>query len=117
MQLHDRTTARFVMKVVHILRNDLMDLAVLFELGESNMRPVRFRGLEPRPAAKAPRPIEASHLGAAHERLKVNRLVPRPRTARAPIIRNTRLGAASSAGQNDQPPGPCDERFEQAARH
>src|SRR5439155_19687412 len=66
------------------------------------MRPVRPRRFESRPSAKTARPIKPTHFRAAHERRILNRLMPRPRAARTPIIRNPRLGAASRADQNDE---------------
>src|ERR1051326_1860076 len=79
-----------------------MHLAARLELRERAMRVIRTRRLEPRPASKAARPIHPPHLRAPDERRVLNRLVPRPRTARTPIVRNPRLRTASGAREDDE---------------
>jgi len=102
VQLHDGTASRFLMQIVDVLRDQLMNAAALFERSERAMRRIRPRRFEPRPSAKTARPVEAPHLGAPHKRRILNRFVPRPRAARTAIVRDSRLRAATGASEDDE---------------
>ena len=112
MKLDNGAAARLLVKIVDILRDQLMHLAAPLELRQRHVRAIRPCRREPRPSAIAARPIEPPDLRAAHERAVGDGLVPRPRTARASIIRNSGVGAAACAGQNDQPLRSLDELCE-----
>ena len=73
------------------------------ELPDAIDRAVGPRGGEGRPAEQAARPVAAAHMGALEKLLPVHRRLALPVGALVAIGGNPRLGAATGAGEHQQP--------------
>ena len=103
-----------LMQPVHVLGQEMVRLAQLFEPGQRAVGGVRLSCMKTAPADQASRPIAAARGLARHEGLIGHRLGPLPLTVGVAIVRNPRIRAASRPGEHDQPPMPADEIFESA---
>src|SRR5205823_1344762 len=117
VQLNEAAAARFLMQVVDVLGDQKIDLAHRLELRERAMRVVRPGRRKSRPSTKTAGPVEAPDLCAAHEFSVVDRLVTRPRSARAAVVGNARFRAAAGAGENDESAGAGEKVEKQVGTH
>src|SRR5580704_2427769 len=69
------------------------------------------------PTHQAPSPVPFTRRQLIHERTELHRLRTLPATVGIPIIRNTRIRAATRAGEHEQPGVSCNESPQSIAFH
>src|ERR1700679_2443956 len=105
------------MQAIDILRHQQYDTPALLERGKCPMSVIRSSAPEAPPAHQAARPIPFASRFVVHEGAKLHRLSTLPAALGIPVIWNTRVGAATGAGQNEQPGVPLDEVPQSIAFH
>jgi hypothetical protein len=115
VQLDDAPAAGGVVQPIHVLRDDAGESPAALERGEREVGGVRARAREPHPPRGRARPVALPNLGAAQIGVMLDR-VPRSGAALAPIIGDSRLGAAAGARERHEAPAgqEVDQRRERA---
>ena len=104
MQVDDAPAAGVLVQAVDILRHQQADLATPLELSQGAVRGIRQHGAEARPTQHAACPVALAHQRFVHERgIHDRRGRALPLSVAVAVIGNARVGAATGAGQHEQP--------------
>src|SRR6185437_8396747 len=100
VELDDPPAPRLLVQAVDVLGDHADQRAGGFHRRQRPVRGVRARAPEPLPAERRARPIAPAHVGAAQERVVLDRIAG-PGPAAAAVIGDPRLRAAAGAGERD----------------
>jgi hypothetical protein len=117
MQIHHVGAARGLMQPIDILGNKKTNATALFERSQ---RPVRIVGpcaSNAPPPNEATRPIPFACRELVHEGTELHRLRPFPAAVGVPIIRNTRIGTHTRAGEHKKSGVSLDEPSQSITFH
>jgi hypothetical protein len=96
-----RGHARILVQIVHILRDDISDLAAIHQARNSKMSFIRFGTYPAGRPGKCALPSLASRVFVVHECVEVDRFHAAPDAARATEIRNAGFSRHAGAGEDD----------------